>query len=180
LFLGEAMIMPHGDLFIEEQKFRKMYLWIILITVNAFQLIVIFQLVFFGEISGEIPGTRGRLIIFLQSTLVFLITLLMWNLRLDTAIREDGIYYRYFPFQRKFKKILWSDISKCYVRRYNPIMEYGGWGLRLGLFGKGQAFNVAGNMGLQLVFNNGKRFLIGTQKPDELDESLKKLGKLNY
>jgi len=174
------MVKVDGDIFIEEQKFRKMYLWIILVTLNAFYLILIFQLVFFGEISGEIPGTRERLLIFLQSAFIFLITLLMWHLRLDTAIRDDGIYYRYFPFQMKFRKISWSSISRCYVRKYNPIKEYGGWGLRFGLFGKGQAFNVSGNMGLQLVFNNGKRFLIGTQKPDELGESLKKLGRLNY
>jgi hypothetical protein len=174
------MVKVDGDIFIEEQKFRKIYLWIILITLNVFHMIVIFQLIFFGEISGEIPGTREYLIIFLQGILIVLITLLMWFLRLDTVIRDDGIYYRYFPFQMKYKKILWSNISKCYIRKYSPIMEYGGWGLRFGLFGKGQAFNVSGNMGLQLVFNNGKRFLIGTQKPEELSESLEKLGRLNY
>ena len=57
-------------------------------------------------------------------------------------------------------------------------MEYGGWGLRYGFFGKGRALNVSGNTGLQIEFNNGKRLLIGTNKPRELKEVLTKLNQI--
>ena len=67
---------------------------------------------------------------------------------------------------------------KSYVRQYSPIIEYGGWGLRFGIFGKGTAFNVSGNKGLQLEFINNKKLLIGTNKPDALTETLIKLGRL--
>ncbi|MBX2959059.1 MAG: hypothetical protein KF732_03800 [Flavobacteriales bacterium] len=66
-----------------------------------------------------------------------------------------------------------------YVRQYSPLTEYGGWGIRLGLFGKGTAYNVSGNKGLQLEFTNNKKLLIGTNKPNELTETLTKIGKLN-
>lgn len=78
----------------------------------------------------------------------------------------------------RYKKISWDRISKAFVRQYNPITEYGGWGLRLGLLGKGKAFNVSGNKGLQLVYDNGKRFLLGTQRPEEVERVLKQLGRL--
>ncbi|MEO0075774.1 MAG: hypothetical protein ABIK31_06695 [candidate division WOR-3 bacterium] len=58
------------------------------------------------------------------------------------------------------------------------MTEYGGWGLRLGLFGKGTAFSVSGNKGLQLEFTDNKKLLIGTNKLDELTETLKKIGQL--
>ena len=109
---------------------------------------------------------------------VLLLSLLFVFLRLETTIKKDGIYYRFFPFQLTYRKISWDKISQSFVRQYNPITEYGGWGLRIGLFGKGQAFNVSGNKGLQLVYDNGKKFLLGTQRPDEIERVLKQLGRL--
>ncbi len=98
-------------------------------------------------------------------------------LRLDTEIREDGIYYQLFPFHFKMRKIAFDDIEKVYVRKYNPLMEYGGWGIRLGLFGKGWAINISGNKGIQIEFKNKKKrkFLLGTQKPEEVEAVLNKL-----
>ena len=85
-------------------------------------------------------------------------------LRLETRIDEKGIftYFRPFNFTRKF--FSWEDIRECHVRQYSPISEYGGWGLR-GIGSKSKAYNIWGNKGIQIVTNDGKRFLIGTQKP---------------
>ena len=101
------------------------------------------------------------------------------NLRLETFIKNDGIHVRFFPFHIKFKHYPWESISRSYVREYSPLMEYGGWGLRMGLFGKGTAFNVSGSMGLQLEFTNSKKLLIGTNKPEELITALNKIERLD-
>jgi hypothetical protein len=69
-------------------------------------------------------------------------------------------------------------LTKIYVRQYAALTEYGGWGLRFGLWGKGTAYNVSGNKGLQLEFHTNKKLLIGTKKPDELTEALNKMGQL--
>jgi hypothetical protein len=69
-------------------------------------------------------------------------------------------------------------LTKSYVRQYSAITEYGGWGLRLGLFGKGQAYNVSGDKGIQLEFTNNKKLLIGTNKAEELTAVLKKIGQI--
>jgi hypothetical protein len=47
----------------------------------------------------------------------------------------------------------------------------------MGLMGKGKAFNVSGNKGLQLEFNDGRKLLIGTSKPEELEAFLLQLNK---
>jgi hypothetical protein len=44
--------------------------------------------------------------------------------------------------------------------------------------GKNRAFNATGNIGLQLVFKDGKKLLIGTQKPAEIEAVLASLGKM--
>ena len=110
---------------------------------------------------------------------LLLITLLILNIRLDTLIKEDGIYVRFFPFHWSFKKFSWDMISSSYVRKYSPLLEYGGWGMRIGIFGKGKAWNISGDKGLQLVFSNQKKLLIGTNQPQELAAILEKIGHLS-
>jgi len=83
--------------------------------------------------------------------------------------------YVFFPFHLTLKKYSWDNIQRFSVRQYDPITEYGGWGFRFGFLTKGMAFNVSGNKGIQLVLKNGSRLLIGTNKPDEASETLKKL-----
>lgn len=62
------------------------------------------------------------------------------------------------------------NIVRAYPRVYDPIREYGGWGIRMGL--RGRAFNMRGNNGVQLVLRSGTRLLIGSQRPEELAEAI--------
>lgn len=75
----------------------------------------------------------------------------------------------------KSRVIPLNNIANMYVRKYKPLREYGGWGLRMGLFGKGSAINVSGNMGIQIELKNGDRILIGTNKPDDAKRIIKDL-----
>lgn len=88
--------------------------------------------------------------------------------KLVTEIRVDGIAVRFFPLTRD-RFFPWSEIVTVEARHYRPIFEYGGWGVR-GL-GKNKAWNVSGNEGLQLVFKDGRRFLIGSQMAAALEEA---------
>ena len=92
---------------------------------------------------------------------------------LVTEVSTEGVSYKMWPFHGKSRVIKWEEIESAEVRKYKPIGEYGGWGVRIGT--KGKAYNVKGNMGLQLVLVSGKRILIGTQKPAELEEVLENL-----
>jgi hypothetical protein len=58
-----------------------------------------------------------------------------------------------------------TELSKYEIRTYQPIREYGGWGIRYGSSGK--AYNISGNTGMQLELKDGTRILLGTQKPEE-------------
>src|SRR4051812_42413190 len=58
--------------------------------------------------------------------------------RLITQIRTDGIYVRFPPFQPSFDRCEWKDIQDIYIREYNALVEYGGWGIRYSItMGKG-------------------------------------------
>jgi hypothetical protein len=98
---------------------------------------------------------------------------LIWVARLETEVRQDGLYIRYVPFHRHFKRFEARDLSQYHACTYRPILEYGGWGIRCGW--RGRAYNVSGNRGVQLVFQNGRQVLIGSSKPSELEAAIRSI-----
>lgn len=160
-------------LFTEKQRFSQWWLWLILLGINGLLLFGVFKQVFGGQYFGDKPMSDIGLLVALGLTL--LLTLLFINFRLETVIKNDGIYVRFFPFHVKFKHYTWDTLTKSFVRQYAAVTEYGGWGLRLGRFGKGTAFNISGDKGLQLEFTNGKKLLIGTNNPDGITSALNEI-----
>ncbi|MBX7155267.1 MAG: hypothetical protein K1X91_09905 [Bacteriodetes bacterium] len=158
--------MENDILFYEKQKFTQWWIWVIILGINGIMMYGIYYQVICGKPFGNHPMDNIGLL--LMAIPMLLILVLFYVMKLETKIKSDGIYVRFFPFHIKFKHYPWQTISKAYVRTYSPIAEYGGWGLRLGLFGKGMAYNVSGNVGVQLEFANNKKLLIGTHKPDEI------------
>lgn len=168
--------MSSDTLFSEKQRFKQWWIWLILIGMNLLFMIGIFKQVIGGETFGNKPMSNIGLII--GAVILMLITLLFLTFRLETEIKKEGIYVRFFPFHIKFRYFPFDSIKTCYIRQYKPISEYGGWGIRYSLSQNGKALNVSGNMGLQIEFVNNKKLLIGTQKPNELKEFLHKFGQL--
>ena len=160
-------------IFEEKQYFRQIWLWIIVLTVNGVFLYGVFRQMALKEDFGTEPMPDMALILLTLFNLALAAFLLF--VRLETKVTEDdGVYYRYYPLQ-SFRKIDWDRVRQAYVRRYNPIREFGGWGLRIG-WKKGMAYNVSGKHGLQLVNDQGRHLLLGTAEPEELEDVLKKLG----
>lgn len=160
-------------LFTERQHFKQIWLWVLLGAIDLLFIYGLIKQIFLGQVFGDTPISNG-LLIFL-TVAACLLTILFVFLRLDTLINNDGIYYRFLPFQLTYREIPWSRISKALICEYSPLSEYGGWGIRFGL--SGQAVNISGNKGLQLVYDS-KKLLIGTQKPEEMEQVLKQLGRL--
>lgn len=102
-----------------------------------------------------------------------LIFLLIFGTTLRSRIDSTGLHVRFFPLMFKEKSWNWEDIAEISVRKYS-FWEYGGWGYRIGP--SGIAYNTKGFYGIQIVLkNNGKRILIGTQKPEEIQSILAEL-----
>lgn len=167
--------MHKEPLFKETQRFRQWWMWLILLACDGIVFYAAFRQIVeenaFGENSVDDAGLVITMIMIVGVNLLFLV------MRLETSVYEEGIAVRFFPLHRKLRQFAWKDIASAEVRTYSPIREYGGWGLRIGLRSSGKAWNVSGNQGLQLVFKNQKKLLIGTQKGQELMEVLEKLGK---
>ena len=158
-------------LFSETQKFRQWWVWVLLIGLNGIILYGIYHQLLLDQQFGDKPMSDFGLII--TGIFILLFSVLFHFFKLETLVKEDGIYVRFFPLHKSFRFYSWDKISDFYIRQYSPIGEYGGWGLRG--FGKNRALNVAGNIGLQLEFKDGKKLLIGTNNSLELNKTILKI-----
>ena len=150
--------------FTETQRFTQWWLWLLIIGISGLHVYGLYQQFYLGKPFGDNPASNELLLVF--SCIPALLILFFAVLRLDTKVDAEGVHYRFFPFQIKYKLKRWDELEKAYVREYKPIYEYGGWGIRG--WGKNKARNVSGNMGLQLEMKNGDRLLLGTQKGEEM------------
>lgn len=133
-----------------------------------------YQLVL-GQMWGDNPMSDMTLVLVGSFTILLSVGIpifLSMN-QLTLEIDEKFIYVKFRPYFNQFKSFSHADLQQVYVRKYKPIMEYGGWGIRIGLK-KNKAYNISGSWGMQLVFADGSKLLIGTRKPKELEEALQK------
>ena len=156
-------------LYKEVQYFRNTWIYYLIIGIAVLSLAGGFiPIIIHGGSPESIVGIF-RVLLVISGLLV-----LFGFSKLETTIDEKTIYYRFPPFVNREQSLGKSDISEIFVRKYRPVWEYGGWGYRIRP-GKGRAINVSGNIGLQIVKNNGKALLIGTKKSEELKRAIKRL-----
>ncbi|WP_343747775.1 hypothetical protein [Fluviicola sp.] len=161
--------------FSETQKFRQWWLWFILAGTKGLMGFLIVTQAMYGKPFGESKWENISLLIGFFIMLV--ISMLFFILRLETKISDNGIFVRFFPLQLKYRHYKWEDLDQVYLREYSPIAEYGGWGIRYSFSGSGKAFNVSGRTGLQLVFKDGRKVLIGTNKAEDMMQVLSVMGR---
>ena len=155
--------------FKEEQRFTQT--WLILILAVGIIMPIAIIVKEYLEINTKM--STNEFVLTLTGILVSISFIFFF--KLTTRIDEKGIHYQFFPFHFSLKTIRWEEINKAYLRNYDPIGEYGGWGLKGGFpFNKkrGKAINVSGDLGIQLELKNEKRLLIGTQKEFEVKKVL--------
>lgn len=132
--------------FKEVQKYTQWWLWLSLLSLGA--------LFFYMA-----PANLGALIL-------LVISLLFLFMRLITKVDEEGIKFRFFPFVKRAYK--WQEIESAQVVDYGFV---GGWGIRL-FTSYGTIYNIKGSKGLAVELKDGRKFCLGTQRPQELQKIL--------
>lgn len=107
--------------------------------------------------------SKGGLFLFWLGFLVF--TIAFFNLKLITQFIDSRIVVSYWPFLWRPLDISKEDIKSIEIRTYKPLLEFGGWGYRIGWSGF-TAYSTHGKTGVFIELKHGKKVMIGTQKPD--------------
>lgn len=166
-------------LFVERQQFRQPWLWMLLGGVALLQIGIftwaIIQQIVLGHPWGNHPTSDAGLIgiAALVLPISILLPLLFYYSGLTTTVRRDGVTLRFTPFHRREMPVNLRDSVRFEARTYNPIREYGGWGIRMGY--KRRAYNVMGNRGVQIEYKDGSRLMIGSQRAEELEQAIRQV-----
>ena len=163
--------------FKEEQKMPFAWIWLV-VTATAYTVFSIgyYRQTVLGIPFGDEPtGDTELLIVGIFLTLFFLgLWFLFRAMSLTTIVDNGGIKIKFRPFHRSFKVFKFSDIEEAYVRSLRPVAEYGGHGFRKRKkFTRDLSYTIRGKKGLQLILKNGRKVLIGTQKPVELERVIR-------
>lgn len=168
-------------LFQEKQVFRQKALWSLLFIICGGS-ILLFGIAFYKQVImntqfGEKPMSDISLLIGLILVIGFAVFLswFFYSIKLETEVYEDSIKYKYWPFIRTDKVIPFSAIKTINVEKYRPIREYGGWGYRFSMKGRGLCLNVSKNKGMRIIMKDGYELLIGTQREEELSTIIQKI-----
>ena len=145
--------------FKEKQKFSQWWLWSILFGIALIPLYGIYKQIIKDEIFGNNPMSNMGLIIFAIG--VFGLINFFWYMTLSTEVDNIGIKIHFKPFVKR--TIKWNEIESVEMVNYGFV----GYGIRFGSK-YGTIYNTSGNRGLAIELINGKSFLIGTQRADEL------------
>jgi len=159
-------------IFAENQRFKQLWFWFVIAMVAGVSFYAFIYQIILGKQFGNSPMSDSKLIFTVLLSGLFL-PLFFFLTELRTRVTEDGLYVKYFPFHQKWLFFSPVDIENFRKTKYRPLFEYGGWGIRFGANRK--AYNVSGNMGIELTLSNGKHLLIGTQKPDDLESAMQKM-----
>lgn len=131
-----------------------------------------YQQLFLRKPFGNNPAPDWLMLVLFMVFGIFF-PIFFYSLKMVTEVRKDGIYIRFYPFHFSFRYFPIKTIQSYEVLTYNPIRDYGGWGIRYGL--KGTAYNTKGNKGVRFEFmegNNVKKLMVGSQMPEKLSAAI--------
>jgi hypothetical protein len=103
-----------------------------------------------------------------------LLALIVCSGGLRTVVTPRRLVLRVGRFGPPLLRLATSEIDEVDVPDFDPVRDFGGWGIRYGLIGDFAgvwAFNFAGS-GVLVRTRQGKRYLIGTDHPERLAAAL--------
>jgi len=149
----------------EYQKIRSWWVQIPVIISSIFCIYICLQQILFNQslTDNTITDIFVVLIIFIIG---IGIPAFVHLVRLETKIQNNNLTIKFWPFHLKPVIFQIIHIKNAEAITYNPIKDYGGWGIRYGV--KGKAYNLNGNKGVLLTFKNDQVVLIGSQNHEKL------------
>ncbi|MFD1001018.1 hypothetical protein ACFQ21_16950 [Ohtaekwangia kribbensis] len=168
--------------FEETQLFRQnLWVWYMF---AAFSLLLIVPLLYgmytqliLGQPWGDKPmSDNGLAILFLLSLGGWMVVAwILYSIRLEVYIDDEGVHYFYFPNSPSWKVITKDQIVSYEVRQRRNLFDMGGIGYHRNRFKKLRSMTIRGSKHIRLILPGNHKVLIGTQNPEEFDRALRRL-----
>ncbi len=164
-----------GEFFVETQSFRQWWLFVLLLPIIAGSIVFVCYLSWTQFLMGEPIGDRPMpdlLLVFFIVIVVLsgvVVPLGVLFARLVVRVNAISLAISFWPLAKKAVRI--SEIGSFGATDYKAVREYGGWGIKHGKDGR-WAYSVSGNRGVFIDLTDGRKWLIGSQRAEELVEAI--------
>lgn len=130
-----------------------------------------------GRPWGDKPMSDGGLIMLFVFMLinVTLVTGLLFMMKLEMRIDEEGVHYRFVPLKNKWQLIKKEQISGYLTEKKLRLFVTGGTTHHRNIFTKTRSYRIRGLSHLYLKLHNGEKILLGTQNLPGVEWAMKKL-----
>ena len=148
--------------FHEEQRFGP-WVWIVIAIIGI--------PVLMGAVGAAASGGGIEQVIAILAgpAIVAAVFALFALAKLVTDVDARGIHVS-FHYLWPTRHIPLDDVQRGYATEYSPLVDYGGWGVRLSW--KGWAFNTGGAEGVLVETKSGKRIMVGSRRATELEAAI--------
>jgi hypothetical protein len=169
-----ATMRPVATVFREEQYFD----WRVYALIAAFELVAGYCLVWVTRNWGPVGALLAHrwsfefsLGLLVALVLPLLMAVCLLQMTTEVTPTEIRVWFGWVPIYRRVVTI--TSIQRYHVVEYRPIADYGGWGVRTGRDGE-RVLNARGDRGVRLELADGSKLLIGSQRPEELAETIER------
>jgi hypothetical protein len=140
--------MTQEPLFRETQRMRQPWIWALLALTSVPVLV-------FSSVVGLI--------------VILTVAAFIYSIQLNTEVRMDGIYVRFAPIHRSFRRLPFDQIEQVERTEFG-VLTYGGIGIRW--IPGTVAYMTALGSGIKIDRENAKSVVIGSQQTSALLETI--------
>ncbi len=164
---------PAGKiLFGEVQRFRETWVWIAILVSSLLPLILVAVLGFAGKMGSKHDAAIRFVIVLFTCAIP---NMLFYWTNLETVLTDEGVYYRWMPFFKRYCVITWPEVRDVMVRKY-PYLNYGyHWSYRYG-----KVHKVGGSQGVQFILRDNKKVWLGTRRLQALQYAIEQVRPLSF
>lgn len=169
---------PPAILFREDRALRSAYVWTVIVLVSSLVLGTVAWMVVRQVVQGQPLGARPLSNVALLAGAGF--TFVAWGAlialfaaaKLQIEVTTAGLFVRFWPLQRKVRRIPLDDVTVLRAVRFRPLLDYGGYGVRRTRHGA--AYALGSGEGVRIDYANGYHLVIESDHPRALEVAIRR------
>lgn len=157
------------DVFITYKEVKRFsyWIWLIIAPISILMWVGAFTQIIMGKPFGSKPANDITLLL-LWVIFGIIFPAAFYSIKYKIELNSERLLIGLLPFYKK--KIRLDEIGSCKVVSINPLLEFGGWGLRFN--GQKVGLMVKGNKGIEIILKNKEIYVIASEKMEELYQQL--------
>lgn len=159
-------------LFHEVQRYRIRAMWLLVFFSAGMSYYAFYTQIIAGRQLVQSPPWPDWLIWLMFAVAGVLIPALFAAARLVVDVTREGVRIRYVPVVDRMVTL--GELRSYKRVTYNGPRDFGGWGIRWQAKKRMQVYTAAGDAAVEFELASKEGILLGTQRPDDLVEAIKR------